>query len=146
MKNYLFLLFIPFIFFSCEEDNERVVSDTNWAVREYVIKEKDWSLVGNVNQIGSYYMCEFNESYLTDFVCYSGIVCGYMYVDVGSNVLAQSSLPYIIYDMDDEGNQIWSTKFLYDFMPGSIAFYCHFNDFVTQFNPGNCKFRVTMLW
>ncbi|MDO5570818.1 MAG: hypothetical protein Q4F97_05045 [Bacteroidales bacterium] len=147
MQKLLLFLCMSLLFVGCEVTNENEPDNNpSWAVRTYSIKSNQWTHVGQVNAPGSYYMCEFNENALTPFVCNSGIVVGYIYTKVSSTSVAQNPLPYIIYDMTDDAQQSWSIKYSFDYMPGSIAFYCHYNDFITEYTPGDCEFRVTMIW
>ena len=123
---------------------------TYWKVIDYAIPRNAWELIGNPDDIGSYFYYVSDVPELTQAIYNDGaIVCYYRYRDdFGDNV--QTPLPYTYYDIIVEGGVEFpfSVQYSYDVMPGSIAFKVVFSDFCTAENkpPASCNFRLHLLY
>ncbi|MDR1330897.1 MAG: hypothetical protein LBK07_02210 [Tannerella sp.] len=153
MKKTLFLLCASALFLlSCEgpigppgEPGEGM----NWKILTYTVHDRDWQLAGGpVGSLNSYYMYEFDEPLLTDFIYTSGVVSAYIIFNPGQSNEVQSPLPYIepVGDRDSGGEFTWQEFYSFDFMPGSVAFYVHYSDFETGERPPTCDFRIVLNW
>ncbi|MDR1407607.1 MAG: hypothetical protein LBJ23_06130 [Tannerella sp.] len=120
----------------------------NWKILTYTVHEGDWQLVGGKDNLNSYYMYEFDENQLTDFIYTSGNISGYIIFNPGQNSEVQSPLPHMIPlgDRDSGGEFMWQEFYTFDFMPGSVAFYVYYSDFQTSVRPPTCDFRLVMNW
>lgn len=151
MKQLIALLLCTVTLLSCEgpmgppgERGER----TEWFAQTYEVKSKDWQLVdGHPDELGTYYMYEFNEPMLTDFIFREGHVAGYLMHRVG-DLNVQSPLPYTIYQgiNGPDGEELWEEEYTFDFSKGSVAFYVHYSDFYTGNRPPTTTFRLVMTW
>jgi len=125
--------------------------ETQWKIVDYTITINMWTLVGEPDEIGSYYYyLDENVPELSQRVYDDGIImCYYIYVDeFGDEV--QTPLPFSAYDIvvDEDWEFPWSVHFSYDVTPGSIAFKIVFSDFYTGDwqPPARCKFRLVMIY
>jgi hypothetical protein len=152
MKRKLFLLSVSaLLLLACEgpmgppgEPGEGL----KWQILTYTVHEGDWKLVGGKDNLNSYYIYEFDEKLLTNFIYESGNVFGYVIFNPGKNNETQTPLPHMIPlgDSDPGGEFLWQEYYTFDFMPGSIAFYADYNDFHTSVRPPTCVFRIVMNW
>ncbi len=114
----------------------------------YTVRDVEWELVGDPDQIGSYYQHVFDEPFLTPDIYEYGTFIGYMFDKInGSEV--QTGLPYTIYDIEvtNEGERPFSVQYMCAATPGTIAFKVVFSDFYTeQYAPSTCNFRVMYMW
>lgn len=146
---HLTLLFIALITLSaCEEDN---TYEERWYVDNFEVKSSDWTLIGDPNDVYSYYECVYtgiplNVSY------YKGIVTAYMYFDFDTKYEVQTPLPYTEYIIETDkktGEEIrYEVQYSYDVKDdNSIAFKAYVSDYYTgYFNPGTQYFRVAIIW
>ncbi|MDR2652333.1 MAG: hypothetical protein LBC68_08495 [Prevotellaceae bacterium] len=127
---------IAFALFSFAVLNSCTVNDNN-SERWYneVIEVGEWTLVGDPNEIGSYY-----ESIWDGFPYIDGVINVYMYQDYGTNKEIQIPLPYTFYGIDvdpiTKEEYHYSIQYSYDIaIDGSIAFKIHVSDYITNTIP-----------
>jgi len=150
MKKLLRLLMIVVVIGSgCNKDDVPKLKNI-----EFSITRGMWELIGEPDEIGSYYYCIIDVPELTSNVCNKGLIqCYYCYVDdFGDEV--QTPMPFTFYGMDvyeESGYQWenpWSVHYSYDVTPGSIAFKIVFSDFLTAnwTPPARCTFRLLLVY
>ena len=147
MKKFVLLLcLLPLAFVSCEgpmgppgEPGDGV----KWEILPYEVVGKDWRLVGKAGDLGSYYMYEFSEPLLTDFVCEKGNVFGYRWLD--ANTQTPLGQVVVVGEQDKQGKEFLFTEvYSFSFRPGYITFYVDYSDFETSIRPGTCEFRIVL--
>ena len=120
---------------SCTEGDSRdpYYDDGNqeqWYTEILEVKYEDWKLVGNYNEIGSYYEYVFNG-----FPYVDGIINVYMYVDYDTSKEIQIPLPYTEYRVEVLGNGDelhYSIQYSYDIAKdGTIAFKIYISNYMT---------------
>lgn len=147
---HIALLFITLATLSACEDNNDIYEE-NWYHDDFEIRSNEWQLVGNPNEIYSYYECIYDGIPLRDSY-YNGVVTAYMYFDFGTKYEVQTPLPYTEYIVEKDkntGEEIrYSIQYSYDVKPdGTIAFKAYVSDYYTGlFNPGTQHFRVAIIW
>ena len=114
-----------------------------WEIINYTVRANDWKLVGNPNQLGSYYMFEFPESKITTFVCEKGNVFGYRWLDNNTQTpLGQVS---VMGESGTGGQEFLFTEvYSFSFRPGFVTFYVDYSDFATEIRPTTCNFRIVL--
>lgn len=147
LKSIGIILLALITFNSCEEDVDNY--HEQWYVDEFKIEPNQWKLVGEPDEIGSYYECVFSGLPLHDSY-YDGIVTAYMYSDYGTKHEVQAPLPYTIFYIDNVGGyeEKVSLQFSYEVRAdGKIAFKAHVNDYFTSlFRPETIYFKVAIIW
>ncbi|MDR1745686.1 MAG: hypothetical protein LBR49_00200 [Tannerella sp.] len=121
----------------------------NWKIVTYVVHESDWQLIGQPDALESYFMYEFNENSLSNFIYTDGNVFGYRILDAGLNSEVLTPLPHVVPHgevLSNGSESLWTEIYSFDYMPGSIAFYVHYSDFMTGLRPPTCDFRIVMNW
>ncbi|MDR1938631.1 MAG: hypothetical protein LBQ73_09090 [Tannerellaceae bacterium] len=118
---------------------------TQWKSVYYTVKEQDWMLVGGQNNPNSYYLYEFDEPALTDFIYEEGVVIGYVVANPGTPDEVLRPLPDTWPLADDRGDT-WMESVTFDYMPGSVAFYVGYSDFATAVRPPVMTFKLMMIW
>jgi hypothetical protein len=152
MKKLLLIAVLMLLFTSCEgpvgppgyDGKDGVDGVKGWRIEWITVRSNQWGLVNGVNRNNSYYVSFVDLNYLTDEVYEDGFVIAYRvtYDDEGHEVqtpLTQAK-PYA------KGNELWTEIYSYDFMPGSLAFYMHYDDFNTSVPPPDNEFRVVIIW
>ena len=125
-------------------------AETKWWIKDFTIAKSNWELVGNPNDIGSYFRCIYNVPEITRDIYNDGaIIAYYRYVDdFGDEV--QTVLPYTYYDIvvDNNNESPYCVQYSYDTTVGSIAFKLVFSDFYTREYgpPSSCKFRLVLIY
>lgn len=149
MKKLLFLL-ISFVFFACEgptgpmgpagEDGV----GSNWFMTSFTINKNDWKLVGNPNDLNSYFYVEKKMKELTKSVYETGTVLGY--IQSGDN--AKNGLPYVLHRgaSDSKGEFLWTQTYDFDFSEQVVRFYVTYSDFTTSVKPDREIFHVILIW
>ena len=124
---------------------------TYWKIIDFNIARSSWELIGDPDEIGSYFYYVADVDELTQAIFENGaIICYYRYRDdFGYDV--QTPLPYTYYDIfvNQWGEEFpYSVQYSYDVMPGSIAFKVVFSDFYTGENkpPASCNFRLHLIY
>ena len=157
MRNLIYLLAIVIIgLTSCEgpmgpegpRGPQGHQGSVNLTTISYTVKEQDWILVGNPDEIGSYYEYIFDEPYITSDLFEFGLFIGYKFYHIG-DLKVQTELPFTVYDIEEtpNGEHHFSTQFMYDVNPGQIAFKVIYSDFYTApFPPKTHHFRVMYIW
>jgi hypothetical protein len=141
IKLIVLAMFSAAIFNSCTIENQE-----KWYTDILEVNSRHWVLVGNLNEIGSYY------EYIFDGFPYSdGIVSVYIYENFGTTDELQIPLPYTYYGIDilDDGTeQHYSIQYSYDIAAdGTIALKVHISDYMTElFRPGTEYFRVAIIY
>lgn len=146
---HITLLFMALVTItSCTTDDD--IYEETWFVKDFEIQSNHWRLVGDLNDIDSYYEYIFDKIPL-NVSYYDGIVTAYMYFGFNTPGAVQTPLPYteykVAYDAND--NEIYySIQYSYDVKAdGTIAFKAHISDYYTgDFNPGTQYFRVAIIW
>jgi len=162
MKRLLgFLLLIMMVISACQgpagpmgppgrDGLDGVGEVTYWKVKDFTIARNSWELIGDGDEIGSYFYYVADVHELTNDIFENGaIICYYRYRDdFGENV--QTPLPYTYYDIIVNGKDEfpYSVQYSYDVTPGSIAFKVVFSDFYTADNkpPATCNFRLHLIY
>ncbi len=144
MKKILFLLLTVCSLVACDK-NYYETGYSQSQIVTFTIYAEDWQLVGDPNEINSYYTYIFNTREITSDIYYNGSVTGYLVQDEGTNNEVQTPLPYVLH-LGDDVNPFWTETYTFDFMPGSIAFYVRYSDFATQVVPPTCTFRMVLRW
>lgn len=149
LKHIALLLLTLVTLSSCEENDDNLYQE-NWFAKDFEIRSSDWKLVGEPNDIYSYYECvvsgiPLNTSY------YDGIVTAYMYFDYDSKYEVQAPLPYTEYIVETNagGEEVnYSIQYSYDVKSdNTIAFKAYVSDYYTgYFHPGTQYFRVAIIW
>ncbi|MDR0795986.1 MAG: hypothetical protein LBE79_08065 [Tannerella sp.] len=145
-KSMLLLSLLTLAWMSCEgpmgppgEPGEGVL----WKIYNYKVYDKDWKLVGRPGALGSYFMFEFKEPELTNFVCEKGNVFGYRWLD--QNTQTPLGQVVVVGESDNQGNEFLFTEvYSFSFRPGYITFYIDYSDFATDIRPGTCDFRIVL--
>jgi hypothetical protein len=123
----------------------------NWKVYDFTIESHQWQLVGDPDQLNSYYMYLFEGNdapkelrYVVDNL---GEVSG-CYVGKLNNEEIFYPLPYENYFGSSNGTNesLWCEMYKYDYTRSSIAFYVYYSDFYTATPPATCKFRMSFKW
>ncbi|MDR2121250.1 MAG: hypothetical protein LBP64_10335 [Tannerella sp.] len=152
MRKNLFLMCVSaLLLLSCEGPmgpEGKPGEGMNWKIITYTVRESDWRLEGGRDNLNSYYIYEFDEKLLTDFIYTSGVVSGYRVLNPGQNSEVLTPLPHIVPlgDRDAGGEFLWQEYYTFDYMPGSIAFYAYYSDFSTGVRPPTCEFRIVLNW
>ena len=136
MKKFLFLVILSLTLFSCEgpmgpQGPQGVPGEGMfWKCYTYTVKSQDWQLVTSPDGLNTYYMYEFQNKDITDD----------LYID---EVI--TPLPYTIHkgEADEDNALLWTETYTYDYMPGSVAFYVQYSDFIEQ-QPGDMVFRLVL--
>ncbi|GHT78142.1 hypothetical protein FACS189464_1070 [Bacteroidia bacterium] len=160
MKRILIILLtVAAVFTACEGPagkdgrNGRDGSDAylEWTTTKVTIARNAWELIGEPDEIGSYYRCLFEFPALTEDIYEEGIIiCYYEYQDeLGDWVL--SPLPYSVYDMykNDRNQEVQvSINYSYTVSPGYIEFRLAYSDFYTGAfaPPAECFFRASVVY
>ena len=126
MKKFLFLVILSLTLFSCEgpmgpQGPQGVPGEGMfWKYYTYTVKSQDWQLVTSPDGLNTYYMYEFQNKDITP-------------------------LPYTIHKGEADGDNalLWTETYTYDYMPGSVAFYVQYSDFIEQ-QPGDMVFRLVL--
>ena len=128
----------------------RDAAETQWWLLDFTVTRQMWELIGDPNDIGSFYRCVFDVPDLSTAIYNDGgIFCNYRYKDdFGDDV--QTPLPFTYYDIDirDGVEFPFAVQISYDVTPGSVAFKLVFSDFYTgDFDPpALCKFRMNLVY
>lgn len=153
MKRLVVLLFCFFALLSCEgpmgPQGLPGEGGSKWFVETYTVKSADWELVGGEpDELGTYYMYEFDEPALTDFIFKKGNVMGYLVETLRDGSEVQTPLPCVIHKAEVNAGveHLWTETYTFDFMQRSVAFYVRYSDFYTGNLPPTCKFRLVMTW
>lgn len=91
------------------------------------------------------YMYEFQNKDITDDLYIDGYVLGYLVQSPGADNEVITPLPYTIHKGEADGDNalLWTETYTYDYMPGSVAFYVQYSDFIEQ-QPGDMVFRLVL--
>lgn len=147
LKNIALFIITLVTLSACNED----IYEEQWFVDDFEIKGSHWQLVGDPDEIGSYYEYIFDRIPL-NVSYYDGIVTAYIYFDYDSKYEVQTPLPYTEYHVATDpntGQEIkYSIQYSYDVKAdGTVAFKAHVSDYYTSlFNPGTQYFRVAIIW
>ena len=152
MKKLLLLIIISLALFSCEgpmgpQGPQGVPGEgMYWKYYTYTVKSQDWELVTSPDGLNTYYMYVFDNNDITDDLYINGYVLGYLVQSPGTQDEVITPLPYVIHrgGTDNSGKEmLWTETYTYDYMPGSVAFYVQYSDFVQQ-QPGDMVFRLVI--
>ena len=163
MKKFLFLLFAGILGFTAcegpmgpEGPPGRDAIKTEWWNFDCEIKPNMWTLIGNRNEIGSYYQCNFEVPELTQDIYLDGAIIAYYRYLNEKEVEVQSPLPFTLYDiLVQNGIEYpYAMQFSYEVMPtvgtspGIITFKLTFSDFLTEIVPpvNPVLFRLTLIY
>ena len=147
MKNLLFTLLLALVFISCEGPMGPPGAPgegTNWGVKTFEIKSRDWKLVSDGNGNNSFYTYSFPFRELTEFIYQSGNVNGYK-VDIIDGREIQTTMPFVYPQEDTYGNK-WVEVYSFDIEPGYITFNVMYSDFMVNVRPPALLFRIVMTW
>ena len=134
MKKFLFLVILSLTLFSCEgpmgpQGPQGVPGEGMfWKYYTYTVKSQDWQLVTS-----------------PDDLYIDGYVLGYLVQTPGADNEVITPLPYTIHkgEADGDNAMLWTETYTYDYMPGSVAFYVQYSDFIEQ-QPGDMVFRLVL--
>ena len=149
MKKLLLLAIISLTLFSCEGPmgpQGPAGEGMYWRYYTYTVNSQDWELVTSPDGLNTYYMYVFDNNDITDDLYINGYVLGYLVQSPGTQDEVITPLPYVIHrgDTDNSGTEmLWTETYTYDYMPGSVAFYVQYSDFVQQ-QPGDMVFRLVI--
>ena len=151
MKKFLFLVILSLTLFSCEgpmgpQGPQGVPGEGMfWKYYTYTVKSQDWQLVTSPDGFHTYYMYEFQNKDITDDLYIDGYVLGYLVQSPGADNEVITPLPYTIHKGEADGDNalLWTETYTYDYMPGSVAFYVQYSDFIEQ-QPGDMVFRLVL--
>jgi hypothetical protein len=141
VKLIAFAIFLFAISNSCIEENPE-----KWHAEILEVKARDWELVGNSDEIGSYYQYVFDKIPYVD-----GIINVYLYQNFGTPAEIQVPLPYTYYGVDvlDNGEEkYYSIQYSYDTaIDGTIALKIHVSDYMTSlFKRDTEYFRIAIIY
>lgn len=122
----------------------RPAEGTNWGVKTFEIKSRDWKLVSDGNGNNSFYTYSFPFRELTEFIYQSGNVNGYK-VDIIDGREIQTTMPFVYPQEDTYGNK-WVEVYSFDIEPGYITFNVMYSDFMVNVRPPDLLFRIVMTW
>ena len=90
-------------------------------------------------------MYEIQNKDITDDLYIDGYVLGYLVQSPGADNEVITPLPYTIHKGEANGDNamLWTETYTYDYMPGSVAFYVQYSDFIEQ-QPGDMVFRLVL--
>lgn len=126
------------------------VYEETWHVEDLTVLGSHWNLVGNPNDIGSYYEYVFDGVPL-DVSYYQGVVTAYMYFGYKTPNEIQTPLPYTEYKHyinGDGEDAYYSIQYSYDVKAnGTISFKIYVSDYFTgDFTPSTQDFRIAIVW
>lgn len=156
MKKLVFsLLIVMFALVACEGPmgppgpEGSSGNETQWKIVEYTVKPNHWQLVdGNPNDLGTYFIHEFDVPELSSNIANDGAVLVYYY---NAAFNTWSPLPYSVpcYDFDEYGNEVLYTEsYSFDFAAGSIGLYFDVSNFYTgYYKPQrDMTFKIVMIY
>ncbi len=163
MKKFTGWLFIAMLAFTaCEGPEGPPGKDglvSYWKNIDFTITRDMWQLVGDVDEIGSYYSRVFDIPELTEAIYFDGGVLAYYRYTNNRGIEVQTPLPFTWYNiyLKEGVEQPYSVQFSYDVtptvtgsggFPGTIEFKVTFSDFVTDRTtlPEYSDFRLTLLF
>ncbi|MFV0310066.1 MAG: hypothetical protein ACK5KN_00270 [Dysgonomonas sp.] len=150
MKKALLSLFAAFLFIACEGPmgpegpQGEPGYGTNWYTKTIVVAQSDWKLMGEPNELNSYYYADKPLKELTKFVYDEGTVIAYIETDTG----IKNGMPLVLHKAgkDDLGEFFWTQTFDFDFQTGNIRFYLTYSDFSTKIKPDAETFHIVLMW
>lgn len=156
MKKVLSVLLVAMLFVACEGPEGPMGAQgpvgpkgepgegTNWYITSFTINENEWELVGEPNELNSYYVVDKPLKELTKRIYESGTVVAYIETVKGM----KNGLPYVLH-LGVEGNLgelLWTQTYDFDFYPGGVGFHVTYSDFETNIRPGTETFHVVVMW
>ncbi|MDL2221111.1 hypothetical protein LJC35_01000 [Parabacteroides sp. OttesenSCG-928-N08] len=146
-KSILACLVILFALTACEGPVGMPGEDgvMYWDIRVITVEDRDWELWEDADGLNPYYRCVVRWDDLDSYICQKGLVTGYMILGAGQKDEVQTPMPYVYHRENRHGEQ-WTETYYYDYMPGSIAFYCRYSDFMVDESPGRQQFRIVLNW
>ena len=157
MKKVLSILTLALLIVACEgprgpqgppgEPGEGI----NWKVMDFTIKSNQWELVGDKDELGSYYMYLFEGNTAPDELRYvvdnMGEVSGCLVGSLdGEEIFYPLPHENFFGSSDGEYESLWSETYKFDYTRSSIAFYVYYSDFYTATPPATCTFRMNFKW
>ena len=157
MKKVLSILTLALFIVACEgprgpqgppgEPGEGI----NWKVMDFTIKSNQWELVGDKDELGSYYMYLFEGNNAPEELRYvvdnMGEVSGCLVGSLdGEEIFYPLPHENFFGSSDGEYESLWSETYKFDYPRSSIAFYVYYSDFYTATPPATCTFRMNFKW
>ena len=157
MKKVLSILTLALLIVACEgprgpqgppgEPGEGI----NWKVMDFTIKSNQWELVGDKDELGSYYMYLFEGNNAPEELRYvvdnMGEVSGCLVGSLdGEEIFYPLPHENFFGSSDGEYESLWSETYKFDYTRSSIAFYVYYSDFYTATPPTTCTFRMNFKW
>ncbi len=157
MKKVLSILTLALLIVACEgprgpqgppgEPGEGI----NWKVMDFTIKSNQWELVGDKDELGSYYMYLFEGNNAPEELRYvvdnMGEVSGCLVGSLdGEEIFYPLPHENFFGSSDGEYESLWSETYKFDYTRSSIAFYVYYSDFYTATPPATCTFRMNFKW
>lgn len=117
---------------------------TNWFVTSFTIEEHEWRLVGNPNELNSFFTVNKSLPELTRLVYKDGTVVAYIETDKG----VKNGLPFVLHRgaEDNQGEFLWTQTYDFDFYEGGVGFYVTYSDFTTTIRPDKETFHIVLMW
>ncbi len=153
MKKVLSVLLAAMLFVACEGPEGPMGAQgpkgepgegTNWDITSFTINENEWELIGEPNELNSFYMVDKPLKELTEWIYKNGTVVAYIETEKG----VKNGLPYVLHlgEKDNFGESYWTETYNFDFYPGGVGFYVSYSDFKTSMYPRTETFHVVIMW
>lgn len=114
--------------------------------QEFTILPHHWQLVGNPNELNSFFVATKQFDRLTQDVYESGSVIAYVENHDG----VKNGMPFVWHKggLNDWNEEIlWTETYDFDFTVGEVRFYLTYSDFSTDITPDEIKtFHIVLLW
>lgn len=117
---------------------------TNWYTTAITVDENEWILMGQPNELNSFYYANKPLKELTKFIFDEGTVISYIETEKG----VKNGMPLVLHKagQDASGEFFWTQTYDFDFYQGGISFYITYSDFSTKVKPGSETFHVVLMW
>lgn len=119
---------------------------TSWLTKTFIIQPNEWELVGNPNDLNSYFVVDKKLPELTRTIFNERAVIAY--IQTGDGV--KNGMPYVLHlgEAGNEGKEfLWTQTYDFDYSEGWVGFYLTYSDFNTQIEPiGPTTFHVVLMW
>ncbi|MBK5721300.1 hypothetical protein JGH11_10495 [Dysgonomonas sp. Marseille-P4677] len=153
MKKVLLFILTIFVFIACEGPmgmqgptgpQGEPGYGTNWYTTAITIDKSEWKLMGNPNELNSYYYVDKPFKELTRAIFDNGSVIAYIETAEG----VKNGMPMVLHkaEEDELGEFFWTQTYDFDFYPNGISFYLTYSDFSTKIKPDSETFHIVLIW
>lgn len=116
----------------------------NLVTKKITINQQDWILLGESNELGSYYYATVKVPELTEKVMNNGIKLAYIEPYDGVHI----GIPYVLHQgAEVDGKEIlWTQTYDCEYEVGYVTFLVTYSDFITNLSPGSETFHLLLNW